>query len=513
MKTALPSKRNIFFHAAALSTLACGACSGAPQDPATPAATATAVSTAAPVATVAPTASATATAAAVTPPPAPESKLIAVASLPGAATPFAVEGALLLARDEAGEISPEGKWGVQIGVVDGDRVTFGADMVLDGMHRVISITGTWPGAVDILATGDTGRTGIAEHYVRGAKGLSASSARVGQFFVGVGKTGGSVLAMSTPMFPFSELPAIKTVRGPALSYKPQAADKKCEQQKAAVFPSAFGTAGDGAVLAYGNTCDDKPAVEMWAAAGKPSTIVALPGTDVDREARILTGSGKEAWLLAGQVMRFDGAAWTKLDPPPGYVNEGAVAPDGTLWILTASGTVAAWRGGEWQHELLPDGAAANHIAIDRDGTLWVTTATSLLRTRRPADAAGAGVALGAKDKAPPAKKKRLSPGSKSCTQNVVVLYGFTKVTPDDYDFPLTRKAVKGHKEYSKTRFVVTRDAGQKYFTALVPDYDTGKRLVQLVEKEVQGSKPQLVCAEPEIVREVKIDLATGDVIK
>jgi hypothetical protein len=37
---------------------------------------------------------------------------------------------------------------------------------------------------------------------------------------------------------------------------------------------------------------------------------------------------------------------------------------------------------------------------------------------------------------------RALPGSPACGSNVVVLYGFTKVTPDDYDFPLTRKALK-----------------------------------------------------------------------
>jgi hypothetical protein len=95
----------------------------------------------------------------------------------------------------------------------------------------------------------------------------------------------------------------------------------------------------------------------------------------------------------------------------------------------------------------------------------------------------------------------------------VLLYGFTKMTPDDYDFPLTRKAVKGHPEFAGVRFVVTKDGGQKYFTAQVPSFEMGKKLVALIEKEVQGSKPQILCAEPEVVREVKIDLRTGEVVK
>jgi hypothetical protein len=94
-----------------------------------------------------------------------------------------------------------------------------------------------------------------------------------------------------------------------------------------------------------------------------------------------------------------------------------------------------------------------------------------------------------------------------------VLYGFTKTTPDDYDFPLSRKALKGHTELETTRFVVTKDYGQKFFSALSPSYADAKKLAAIIEKEVKGSKPQVVCAQPEILRELSIDLKTGEVRK
>jgi hypothetical protein len=94
-----------------------------------------------------------------------------------------------------------------------------------------------------------------------------------------------------------------------------------------------------------------------------------------------------------------------------------------------------------------------------------------------------------------------------------VLYGFTKVTPDDYDFPLSRKALKGHTEFKDVRFVVTKDYGQKFFSGLAPSFNDAKKLAALIEKEVKGSKPQVVCAEPEILRELKLDLKTGEVQK
>jgi hypothetical protein len=112
-------------------------------------------------------------------------------------------------------------------------------------------------------------------------------------------------------------------------------------------------------------------------------------------------------------------------------------------------------------------------------------------------------------------KKRVTrarPASPDCKTNVVVLYGFTKVTPDDYDFPLTRKALKGKKQFADVKFAVTREAGQKFFVGLTDSFTRGRALADVIRKDVQGSSPQVVCAEPELVRELKIDLATGDVV-
>ncbi|AUX25639.1 uncharacterized protein SOCEGT47_061880 [Sorangium cellulosum] len=34
-----------------------------------------------------------------------------------------------------------------------------------------------------------------------------------------------------------------------------------------------------------------------------------------------------------------------------------------------------------------------------------------------------------------------------------------------------------------------------------------------IKADVHGSTPQIVCAEPEVVRELKLDLKTGEVVK
>jgi hypothetical protein len=210
-----------------------------------------------------------------------------------------------------------------------------------------------------------------------------------------------------------------------------------------------------------------------AAAGPSGTIYAI----TDEKRRNVPGKQSEVELPA-ELHRFDGTAWRKVALP----------------------------------------AAPSSIATDRDGTVWVSAGGTLYRTPKKAgekSAVAATKASAPAGNAAPSRKffNTPRPAGPFCPSNLVVLYGFTKVTPDDYDFPLTRKALKGRTEYESARFVVAKDGGQKFFSAIVPDAKSGRKLVELIEKEVKGSKPQLLCAEPEIVRELKIDLKTGDVVK
>ena len=342
-----------------------------------------------------------------------------------------------------------------------------------------------------------------------------------------------MLALQAPiMSPFGKTELI-ALRGPKPAAKlTPVAKKECmiegwdpprASQTTVVLPAALGSTRDGSLLSYGSTCGETPgpAVEMWKPGAASSTVVRFEGQDAtdhsaDPPPQILAGPGSEAWLLAGRVMRFDGATWKAVDPPPPgpKVTDGAVGADGVLRVL-ADGAVFARRGDIWESVPLPMGLSkADDIAATGDGTLWLAGGGALFREPRPGDAPGtAPPAITPKVREQKPRRAFPKPGSAKCKQNLVVLYAFTKVTPEDYDFPLTRKALKGHTEFSSARFLVTRDVGQRFLAAVVPTFDAGRKLQALIEKEVQGSKPQVVCAEPEVIRELKIDLRTGEVVK
>jgi len=93
----------------------------------------------------------------------------------------------------------------------------------------------------------------------------------------------------------------------------------------------------------------------------------------------------------------------------------------------------------------------------------------------------------------------------------VMLYAATKSTPKDYDYPLTRAALKGHTEFASVQFAETEELGRHYFGAFVPELSLAKKLVKVVEAGVKGSKPVALCRDPKKLRILGVDLKTGNV--
>jgi len=188
-------------------------------------------------------------------------------------------------------------------------------------------------------------------------------------------------------------------------------------------------------------------------------------------------------------------------------------PDGNRILARAPG-------GGWEERPLPAyplageevKGGATDLYADPSGDLYVTSHGALLRDR---PAKNGPTKLDWKPNTQFAASITHLPraATKSCDHLFALLYGFTKVTPDDYDFPLARKSLKGHKEFANATLVVTTEGGHKFFGAVVPDFDEGTRLVAQIKKDVAGSSPQLLCADPKVVRTMKLNIDTGEVTK
>jgi hypothetical protein len=275
-----------------------------------------------------------------------------------------------------------------------------------------------------------------------------------------------------------------------------------------------------ALLVEGESCEKKRAVQVRRSSSTAATFREIGARDT-------LGYGvKGVYLLGEHVELYHDGEFKPVAPrlPEAFSGKDGLAvayiyqlTDGTQ-LAHGGGRTFVLRNDKWIEARLPDGGAVASLLWDQK-TLWALGSSreeaALFRYVAPGSAAPAQIdtkALERPDdsKAAPAPLKLAAPGPR-CKNHVVVLYGFTKVTPLDYDYPLTRKAVKGHMELEGVRFAVTEDGGKRYFVGLAPSFDKAKKLVKVVEASVSGSKPQVVCAEPRVIRELGIDLATGNV--
>lgn len=499
-----------------LATVGCGGADGSPVAASPGFAAAPGTTVPSPMAgSAAPSAAPAATSSAATPATAvveTPSAFVAVAHHDGDLAVHAIGGAVLVSS----HFTTDDLVGLRLGLVQNDAIRWQDGLVIPGyFHQLVAVVGTWPDRLDVLATGSTGRTGVAEHWTIRDGRLVQGRSEVGQVFVGMSQVGGGLLALSRPaMF---GAPVFHTLRAPARRYPFTPVSSECAKQgfgrSTEVIPAAFAGMADGTLVSVGMGCEHDVAAEIWERGRKPRVMVVPVDGDTlgDMEGQLLPGKGKELWFASGQLAHFDGASWRAIATPNDLpVSAADVAPDGTLWVTSGS-TVFRRDGERWTELALPAQATVDSFAVDDEGVAWVASGGTLLRHGGGAPAQQ--VVMRGRSGPERVQPKLPRPGSSQCAANLVVLYGFTKVTPDDYDFPMTREAVAGHWELKGTRFFVTRDLGEKFFVAKPPSFDVAVKLQKLVAEKVPGSKPQIVCTEPEVVREVKIDLATGAVKK
>jgi hypothetical protein len=165
-------------------------------------------------------------------------------------------------------------------------------------------------------------------------------------------------------------------------------------------------------------------------------------------------------------------------------------------------------GGGWRQ--IPLGDAGGDLAVLGEDDIWLFDGASLWRNKAPA---GPPQAFAWPTDAAQVATSFRSPraATRACESIYVLFFGFAKTTPDDYDFPRTRAALKGHTELAAAHLVVTREGGRKYFGAFVPTLELGKKLAATVRNGVKDAKPELLCAKPELIREIKMSFSTGEV--
>jgi hypothetical protein len=274
-----------------------------------------------------------------------------------------------------------------------------------------------------------------------------------------------------------------------------------------------------AVLVEGLGCDEKRVLQVRADRKATPTF-----RELEPRQRLANGT-KGVYLVGDRIERHAAGRFTVIaENVPPILNDKAgrasVAfvyelPDGS--VIAHSGKQAfLWHDRKWVEALLPGHEPAASVLWDGQ-TLWATNSAGIYRFTPPGASAPTAIDTTAlkdvKDEPSPGDSPALvmKPPGPQCKSNVVVLYGFTKVTPLDYDYPLTRKALKGHLELKGTRFAVTEDGGKRYFVGFPPSFQVAQELVKVVSAGVNGSKPQVVCAEPKVIREMNLDLATGEI--
>jgi hypothetical protein len=320
---------------------------------------------------------------------------------------------------------------------------------------------------------------------------------------------------------------------------------------------------NGDLLALGRLCAraDKAgarAVERWRAGSARSVIEELPnggaGDEYDTRGLYVAGAndvyvfgaayaahhdGKawtdvtssfsaevvEMWTakdgalwaqLKNGFARRSGAAWETASPPGshGEVAWHAVAPDGGLWASLADGLWHRATSGAWEAAPLPRGVGgAERVSFTGTGAMVVLASDENGRRTLLLDVKPETV-IDLEQAAPPrgsgAPRPRAVPATAGCTSPYVVLYQLGRTAPRDYDFPLTRAALKGHTELAGLRFAETEDAGQRYLVAVPASVDQGARLIAVLRAELRDARPQLLCGSPPSARRTfTIDPATG----
>jgi hypothetical protein len=391
------------------------------------------------------------------------------------------------------------------------------------------VVGAPDGAIDELRWWGGARTNLLEvetlvgprSRIRSRDGWTA--------WAGPRTWGGTTLAITQGV-----ISSIVSLRGPDIKLQPTP-DPSC-WHGLRVNPSALWST-DEELFAFGTGCEDGGFVEVWKRGQTRGRVLRYDAGAIPAELVVpLVPGGEPSWVWRGD----DGKTYLAGERPQVYsgerfepVAEAAPPPafrsrDGRLY--RAKGRWAESSGRDWgrlrwaprlfelvdgveREVALPAPEPSLHVF---EGTLWVHTSDDQLHRLDDGSPSSASFDIegGPVPRVSPAQRAAaVAPGGPHCWNNVVVLYTMSKVTPDDYDFPLTRKALRGQARFRGMKLAVTRDGGERFLVGMGGDFALARELAAHVEKNVAGAKPRIVCAEPQVIRELDVDLVTGELRK
>jgi hypothetical protein len=247
--------------------------------------------------------------------------------------------------------------------------------------------------------------------------------------------------------------------------------------------------------------------------------VDVLGGDTPETVRLSLGQGTDA----RQVWKLEKGTWVvestyDFDKQPDVWFGAPILRSGFGGALVRSEA-----GGPWRLVGFGNPNAGSHTwAIDAQGVVWKTEDEVLFSSKKPA-----GDKIVIDEKALVAARKAsilrggfgdtIEPPSDPsaeppCSTPYVLLDDF-KGDDGGGDYPKIRKALKGHAELSKARFLVTKEKGHVFFGAKVASGAEQRAVLHAVSRAVDKKQVRLLCADPPVAREIKIDLTTGDVVK
>ena len=490
------------------------------------------------------------------------------ANTPEPTSPFNVIGELpadlsLFGAGERGFLISQA--GVELQLV-GDEIVQdpllkrGLPVTVSYMLSVDGVGGRYPDAFWLSTSEPRGRTGFSALWRWDGKNWRrTASLSDTHYIMGILPwVGGRMLALEQSSLAFDA--SFIVLSGDTRVALPQfTKNKKSKEEfgycRTRLKPEQWATLPAGDVIALGQHCDpDRDyqdlAVERWAPGAKTSTIDIMPGIHEPGDlpsfrftptglaaispSDVFVAASKSTWDKGTPTKKspyfahFDGKTWQALPSPiPGGVHSLWSEPGGVifasneqseLWSRSVNGQ---WSPVMWPASLTEQGelklvgfwprAAGDDWAVVEVVSAKRGAIGYLLHTRPAVNGVPTLEAMSRKERS----LRRPGPPVDWCETRFVLLYTLARKAPADYDYPATRKALKGHTELAVegVHFVEFEREGRRYFGARVPDFDLGEKLAKLVKDQVPGSTPELVCLDPLESRILDIDLKTGELRK